>query len=159
MGRPNTGITLDPDKPRYSKGKNLNWVQLQKLFDGVDVGLHPEVAAARAGFLPDEFSELVGRNEKFRRKLLKRFAEYEYKRAEQVDAAADPKTALAYLERCRGHWSKKIDVNLKSQAKRAFERLERELLTNRKEKMITGEQAYDLVLQCFNAEGAEQVFE
>jgi hypothetical protein len=143
MGRSNTGITLNPEKPRYSKGKNLNWKNLQRILDHISVGAHPSVAAAAEGWLPEEFDEMVGRNEKFRRLLLKHFARY----------------AIAYLERCRSHWSRKIDVNLKSHAKKAFERLEKELLGASKEKMMTGEQAYDMVLLCFNIEGAEQVFE
>lgn len=159
MGRSNTGITLDPEKPRYSKGKNLNWKNLQRILDHIAVGAHPSVAAAAEGWLPEEFDELVGRNEKFRRLLLKHFARYEVERAKQVHASTDAKTAIAYLERCRSHWSRKLDVNLKTHAKRAFERLEKELLGPQKDKLMSGEQAYDLVLQCFNAEGAEQVFE
>lgn len=159
MGRPNTGIVLNPEKPRYSKGKQLNHAQLRRILDHIDVGAHPSVAAAAEGWLPEEFDELVGTNEKFRRLLLKHFARYEVERSKQVHASTDAKTAIAYLERCRSHWSRKLDVNLKSHAKRAFERLEKELLGASKQKLMSGEQCYDLVLQCFNAEGAEQVFE
>jgi hypothetical protein len=158
-GKPNTGIVLNPEKPKYSRGKQLNHAQLRRILDHIDVGVHPSVAASAEGWLPDEFEELVGRNEKFRRLLLKHFARYEVKRATQVDAGTDPKTAILYLERCRKTWSQKVDVNVRTYAKKAFARIEKELLEERKTKLISGEEAYDLVLMCFNAEGAEAVFE
>lgn len=155
MAMSNTGIVRDPDAPRYSRGARFNQRNKQKLIDGIRVGLHPEVAAARAGWLPEEFEELIGANEKFRRMILKEYAQYEYNRAEQVHTDVSSKMAIAYLERCRKHWAKKVDVSLAPLAKKAMDRLEKEL---RGRKQISGEEAWDMVLDAFAAEGAKELF-
>jgi hypothetical protein len=129
------------------------------ILQGIAKGLHPEVAANAAGLLTEEFQAAVSSDERLRRKVLRAFARYEWSRAELVDRSHDPRIVLAYLERCRKNWSQKVSVDLKAHAKRAFDRLERQLLQGHKDKLLTGEQAYDLVLQCFNADGAEQLFE
>jgi hypothetical protein len=133
--------------------------KLRLIYKAIGSGVHPEVAGQGVGILTEEFQELIAKSTWLKRRILRCYARYEWSRASIVDRSHDPRVAIAYLERCRSRWTQKVNVDLKVHAKRAFERLERELLTRGKEKMFTGEQAYDLVLQCFNSEGAENVFE
>lgn len=156
MSRPNTGISLNPDKKPWSKGRNLDHENLRKILDYIAKGVHPQVAAAAQGWLPEEFEELLGSNEKFRRLMIKHFARYEIKRAAQVDESTDSKTAMAYLERCRKNWSRKVDVSLRPLAKKALDSLEVKLKERRQ---LTGEEAWDMVLDAFANESAHAVFD
>jgi len=150
----NTGIAVNPSAPKYTKGARFNWKNVKEIVLAIEKGVHPEVAAAAQGWLPEEFQELLGRNEKLRRLLIKHYARYEIKRSAQVDASTDSKTALAYLERCRTRWSKKVDVSLAPLAKKALDRLEKDL---KAKPMLSGEEAWEMLLDAFASEQAQSL--
>jgi hypothetical protein len=86
--------------------------------------------------------------------MIKHYSRYEIKRSRQVDAETDAKTALAYLERCRSRWSKKVDMSLAPLAKKALDRLEKDLKSR---PMLTGEEAWELLLDAFASEQAQSL--